>query len=132
MAGVGMSGAVLGGAQYSDVGQMLCLDGSGGVAADRPRLAGWAHAATSQPYVHDLAAGAVPATAILRGGLAFHADGRLYVTTDAVAATDGYTGGLRVRADGALRISTAAVAASDTIRGGWAIKQTGEARMSIV
>ena len=94
-------------------------------------MGGWARASGGEPYVENLVAGAVPGTAILLGGFAYHADGRLYVTTEAVAASDQFFDGLRVRADGALRVITSAVDASDTYNGGWAIKQTGEARMSI-
>lgn len=116
---------------FTDTGQMTALNAAAGVPATAKVNGGWAHAAAGGPYVEDLVAGAVPAGSVILGSLAFHPDGRLYVTTQAVAATDTVAGGLRIRADGALRIIVAAVDPSDVYSGGWAIKQSGEARMSI-
>jgi hypothetical protein len=116
---------------FTDAGQMTCLNAAAGVPAGFTILGCWAHAADGSPYVEDLGASAVPAAAVESGGMAFHADGRLYVTTEAVAAGDVYSGGMRFRQDGAIRVSTAAVDAADVASSGWEFAQSGEARMSI-
>jgi len=116
---------------FTDAGQMTCLNGAAGVPAGSPVLACWAHNANGSPSVEALVAAAVPATVICANDLCFHADGRLYVTTQAVAATDIYKHAMRFRNDGALRVSTAAVGATDVYNAAWAQAQTGEARMSI-
>ncbi len=117
---------------FTDAGQMTAINGAAGVPAGSTVLSCWAHAAGGNPYVEDLGIAAVPAAAVFANGLCFHADGRLYVTTEAVAATDVYAMAMRFRQDGALRVSTAAVDPTDVRNGGWATAQTGEARMSIL
>lgn len=125
----------LSGLQMTDAGQMTCLNGAGGVPAGSPRppslFAGWATDGTGKPYVENLGASSVPAAAVKSGGIAFHQDGRMYVTTQAPATADVSVSGMNVRQDGALRVSTSAVAAGDQFVGGWAVAQTGAARMGI-
>jgi len=122
----------IGGKLFSDAGQMSALNAAAGVPAGASFINGWAvEGATGKPYVENLGASAVPAAAQFINGLAFHQDGRLYVTTVAPAASDQSIGGFNVRADGALRVSTSAVDAADMFNGGWATAQTGAARMAI-
>lgn len=122
----------IGGRNFADTGQMQALDGSGGVPAGATFIGGWAtQGSTGKPYVQDLVASAVPAAAVLIGGIAFHQDGRMYVTTQAPAAADMDMGGIGVRTDGAMRVSTSAVDATDQFINGWAVAQTGAARMAI-
>jgi hypothetical protein len=115
----------------TDAGQVSALNAAAGVPATAVTSGGWAKAATGGPYVEDLGAGAVPGTRVILGGSAYHADGRRYVTTDAVAASDAFLQDLRLRTDGALRILTTAVVATDQPNGGWLCATTGEARMSV-
>lgn len=123
---------LIGGRLFSDAGQMQALDGSGGVPAGSTFINGWAaQGSTGKPYVHQLGASAVPAGAVQINGISFHADGRMYVTTQAPATADVSIGGVNVRQDGALRVSTSAVNAADNFMGGWAVAQTGAARMAI-
>jgi hypothetical protein len=116
---------------FTDAGEMTCANAAAGVPAGAVVLGGWAHAAGGNPYVEDLGIGAVPATAVWVSGMCFHADGRLYVTTEAAVSFDVYARALRFRQDGALRVSTAGVGATDAVNSGWAQAQSGEARMSI-
>lgn len=127
----GEMSAFLSGRLFSDAGQLQALDGSGGVPEGSMFLGGWGTAQAGGPYVEDLNASAVPAEAVFIGGLAFHQDGRLYVTTEAVADGDVYLGGARARQDGALRVSTDGVDAADEFLGGWAHTQAGVARTAI-
>lgn len=128
--------AIVSGHLFTDNGQMTCADGTAGVPTTNQVLGGWAHKHTSEPYVEDIGATTVAATSmsntVLRlGGLAFHPDGRLLVTTQAIAAADQYFGALRVRDDGALRVNTTSVSINDAYNGGWAFTSNGQARMSI-
>jgi hypothetical protein len=120
----------LGGKLFADDGAMTCLDGAAGVSGTAVYVGRLACEQTGEPFVEDLTTNAVPAGAIL-ADFAYHADGRLYVTSDTVHASDVYNGGLRFRADGALRVSTAAVDPSDSKIGGWSVASTGEARVTI-
>lgn len=82
-------------------------------------------------YVEDLTSNAVPGTAVFVGGVAFHQNGRLYVTTDA-PSSPAYIGGVAVRQDGAVHVSTSAVDAADTRLGGLAVSSSGQLRVSAV
>lgn len=127
-----MGTVVVNGHLFVDNGQMTCLNGAANPPAGSTTIGAWVHKNdTSEPYVYDVGASAVPATAVLVNNVAYRQNGVLYVTTAAVAAGDARVSGLRVREDGAVRVITAAVAADDTIVGGWAMKSTGQARVSI-
>jgi len=115
---------------FADDGALTCLNGAAGVPGTAVFIGRLACAQAGQPYVEDLGIAAVPGTALL-ADFAYHADGRLYVTTEAVAGSDVYNGALRFRADGALRVSTGAVDAGDSKIGGWSVASTGEARVTI-
>lgn len=127
--------AFINGRLYSDAGQLQALNGAAGVPSGAFLYEGWAADSAGSPYVEDLGAGAVPAAAKFPSGtfagVAFHEDGRMYVTTQAPAAGDAFVGGIAVRQDGAMRVSTVAVNAADALIAGWAIAQTGAARMAI-
>lgn len=120
----------IGGKLFSDDGAMTCLNGAAGVPGTAVFIGRLACAPSGEPYVENLGIGAVPGTAIL-ADFAYHADGRLYVTTEAVDAGDLFRGALRFRPDGALRVSTGAVDPGDSRIGGWAVAATGEARVTI-
>lgn len=118
---------------FEEDGELSALDGSGGVPAGSFFYEGWAADEDGKPYVEDLGAVAVPATAHFPNGvgIAFNEDGCMYVTTDAPAAADKFISGMAVRQDGALRVNESGVAAGDALIGGWAVAQTGAARMAI-
>lgn len=127
---------VVSGHLFGDDGQMLCYGNTLGVPTTSVILGGWAHHQDSHPYVEDIGATTVAATsmsnAVIRlGGLTYHRDGRLLVTTEAVAAADQYFGALRVRDDGALRINTTTVSTNDAFNGAWAFTSNGQARVKI-
>ena len=122
---------VVDGHLFTDDGQMTGADGAAGPAAGAVTLGAWAHQQGSQPYLYDVGASAVPATALIVNNQAFTPEGVAYVTTEAVATVDVHAGTLRLRQDGAVRVSTDAVAADDTLSGGWAKASTGQARVSI-
>ena len=122
---------VVDGHLFTDDGQMTGADGASGAAASAVTLGAWAHKESSEPYLYDVGASSVPATALVVNNQAFTFDGVAYVTTEATDATDIHAGTLRMRQDGAVRVTTDAVAADDTTSGGWAKRSTGQARVSI-
>lgn len=126
-----MGTVIVNGHLFVDNGQMSGADGASGAAASAKTLGAWAHKESGEPYLYDVGASAVPATALIVNNQAFTFDGVAYVTTEARATTDVYAGSLRLRQDGAVRVLTAAVGATDTIVNGWAHAGNGEARVSI-
>ena len=116
---------------FVDNGQMTGADGTAAPQANSTTVGAWAHKNTSEPYLYDVGASAVPATALIVNNQAFKSDGVAYVTTEAVHATDVYAKTLRLRQDGAVRVIAAAVESVDITSGAWAKKNTGEARVSI-
>lgn len=108
-------------------GQVQCLDATAGIESDSSIVGGWVLDPTGEGYIENLESSAVPAAAVIIGGIAFGADGRMYVTTDAPSGA-AFIGGFAVRSDGALHVSTTSPDSADPRIGGIAVTAAGVAR----
>jgi hypothetical protein len=104
---------------------LLTVDGVGTPTATEPRLGGWAHKSDGTAYITDLAAAAVPGTAVINGGWAFTPDGILYITSDVPVAGDTRLHQIATRADGAVRATGDVPGAGWGFWGGIAVKPDG-------